>query len=191
MFQLQNAGVEPVILVQQVDVPADQPFTLEFQGWAKAQPSQTVPREVTVQPTVAPPPRSPLADKPLDIVTGVGDRFSDVLGSLSPPVTTIAELAALDPDAEVAGIARERRLELKTKAEMITVITVEAAPFTTLADEPLETLLALPPADLARRAGQPAARAEQLQRDLRALRLLLKKDAFRSLSLSDLTPGRG
>jgi hypothetical protein len=142
-----------------------------------------------VQPTVAPPPRSPLADKPLDIVAGVGDRFSDILGSLPTPVTTVAELAVLDPEAEVEGISRERRLELKTKGEMIAAITVEAAPFATLADEPLETLLALPPADLARRAGQPTARTEQLQRDLRALRLLLKNDAFRSLRLSDLMPG--
>jgi hypothetical protein len=164
------------------------------QGAPQRQVTAAAPQPPTVRRMVepaAPRPRSPLADRPIGIIAGVGDRFSDVLSRRSPPVTTVAELAALDPEAEVEGISRERRLELKTKAEMITVITVEAAPFTTLADEPLETLLALPPADLARRAGQPAARAEQLQRDLRALRLLLKKDAFRSLSLSDLTPGRG
>jgi hypothetical protein len=138
----------------------------------------------------APRPRSPLADRPIDIIAGVGNRFLGILSGLSPPITTVSELAVLDPEAKVKGISRERRLELKTKGEMIATTTVEAAPFVTLADELLETLLTLPPADLARRAGQPTARVEQLQRDLRTLRLLLKNDAFRSLRLSDLTPGR-
>ena len=138
------------------------------------------------QPTRAVPRRSPLADHSIELIAGIGDHFLSVLGGLAVPITDVAALAALNPEDEIEGMSHERRLELRTKAEMILSITVERTLFAALAGESLETLLALPPAVLARRANQPAAQAKQLQRDLRALRLLVKNDAFRSLSLSDL-----
>lgn len=133
--------------------------------------------------------RSPLAGAPIEMVAGVGEHFSSVLQSLEPPVTTITELAELDPETEIEGIPHARRLELKTKAEMTMALDFEVAPFAALADESLETLLRLPPDELAQRAGQPKGRAERLQRQLRALRLLIKNDAFRSLRVADLLRG--
>lgn len=129
-----------------------------------------------------------LADAAIGIVAGVGERFSGFLNSQR--ITTIAELAALDPEAEIADIPPERRLELKTAAEMIMALDMEAAAFAVLADESLDALLMLPPADLAGRSGRRPEQAAKLQRNLRALRLLLKNDDFRSLRLSDLMPGR-
>jgi hypothetical protein len=130
--------------------------------------------------------RSPLLDSRVDLVAGVGERFLEILSGLPSPVTTVAELAALDPAVVIARIPRERRLELKAAAEMILDIDIAEVPFTTLAGEPLDALLALAPAELARRAGQSTDQAEQFQRKLRALRRLVKNDAFRRMRLSDL-----
>lgn len=153
-----------------------------------APPEQALPVTVAateVSPVVTAP--RPLADAAIGIVAGVGERFLSILNS---HVTTIAELAALDPKAEIADIPPERRLELKTAAEMIMALEIEAAPFAGLADESLDALLMLPPAELAGRSGRRPERAAKLQRNLRALRLLLKNDDFRSLRLSDLMPGK-
>ncbi len=134
---------------------------------------------------------SPLAGLPAGIVAGVGQRFSKILGNLSPPIVTVADLAALDAEASIRNIPRERRIELKATAELIMDIVLDVAPFARLADESLDNLLALQPAELARRAGQPIERAEQLQRSLRALRLLIKNENFRDLRLAHLVPGQG
>jgi hypothetical protein len=109
-----------------------------------------------------------------------------IFSSLPTPITSIAELAALDPRIEISGITHDRRLTLKAAAEMVMALDLKVTPFAVLADESLETLLALPPAELSQRAVQRRQLAEQFQRDLRALWLLLKNDAFRSLHLSDL-----
>jgi hypothetical protein len=153
--------------------------------------SSKEPREAAVQmPVVKPKQRiSALATEPAAIVAGVGKRFSVILNRLATPVRTIGKLAALDPAVKIAGIPQERRLELKAAAEMVLDSTVEcAAPFSALADQPLETLLTLSAAELTRTAGQPRDRADRLQQKLRALRLLLNNKAFCQMRLSDLLP---
>lgn len=148
-------------------------------------------REATLQMPVTRPKQrvSALATEPAAIVAGVGKRFSITLDKLATPVRTIKELAALDPVKEIAGIPQERRLELKAAAEMILDSTVECvAPFSALADQPLETLMTLSAAGLTRIAGQPRDRADRLQQKLRALRLLLNNKAFCQMRLSDLLP---
>lgn len=149
------------------------------------------PEPSAVEPIVelAAPPPSPLSDHSIGIVAGVGDRFSSIFRGLPTPVTTVAELAALDPEVEIENITRERRLELKTAAEMITAIPVDPTAFRALAGESLETLLFAAPDDLVARSARPRLEVNVLQRDLRVLRLLLKNEAFRSLRLSDLMPG--
>ncbi|HEU0292212.1 MAG TPA: choice-of-anchor R domain-containing protein [Anaerolineales bacterium] len=139
----------------------------------------------------AEPRESPLANMPATMVAGVGKQFSKILARRKPPVTTIADLAVFDPQVEIKGIPRERRLELKTAAEMILAIDIDIEPFVALMGEPVEALLALAPSELANRVGQPVARAEQLQRELRALRLLIKNNDFQNLHLSDLISGHG
>lgn len=148
-------------------------------------------REATLQMPVARPKQriSALATQPAAIVAGVGKRFSVILDKLATPVRTIEELAALDPIKEIAGIPQERRLELKAAAEMVLDSTVECAvPFSALADQPLETLMTISEAELARTASQPRDRADRLQQKLRALRLLLNNKAFCQMRLSDLLP---
>jgi len=136
--------------------------------------------------TMATPSESLLAQMPANIVAGVGQRFSKILSTLSPPVTTIAELAALDPQIEIKGIPPERQLELKTAAEMILAIDFKGELFDSLGQEQLDTLLTLEPSILAKRAGRSITDAEQFQRGLRALRLLIKNDEFQNLHLADL-----
>lgn len=153
--------------------------------------SSKEPREAAVQmPVVKPKQRiSALATEPAAIVAGVGKRFSVILNRLATPVGTIGKLAALDPAVKILGIPRERRLELKAAAEMVLDSTVEcAAPFSALADQPLETLMTLSAAELTRTASQPRDRADRLQQKLRALRLLLNNKAFCQMRLSDLLP---
>jgi hypothetical protein len=129
-----------------------------------------------------------LASRPVDIVNGVGPQ---TLRDFPASIATVGDLAALDPEVEIAEIERDRRLELRTAAELIVGLDVEVAPFSRLADEGLEELVALPPTELARRAGQPVAEAAHLQRTLRVLRLLIKKEDFQRLRLSDLMPEVG
>lgn len=145
--------------------------------------------ETAVQMPVTKPKQriSALATQPAAIVAGVGKRFSVILNRLATPVRTIGKLAALDPAVKILGIPQERRLELKAAAEMVLDSTVEcAAPFSALADQPLETLMTLSAAELTRTAGQPRDRADRLQQKLRALRLLLNNKAFCQMRLSDL-----
>ena len=131
---------------------------------------------------------SPLADMPAAIVSGVGERFSKTLKRLRNPVKTIADLAALDPEADIRTIPQERRLELKTAAEMILAIDLNVEPFEDLEQESLEELLTTPPEQLADQAGESIVLVEKFQRGLRALRLLIKNDEFRNLRLEDLAP---
>jgi hypothetical protein len=129
----------------------------------------------------------PLADHPIAIIAGVGEHFQQILGALSPPITTVAELAALDPNIEAPGLPRERGLALKTAAEMLLEVSLPPSPFIGLAAEPLDTLLVLTIAGLAEQHGLDAAWAEHLQRKLRTLRLFLKNAEFSKLHLSDVT----
>ncbi len=137
------------------------------------------------------PRRSPLADMPASIVAGVGQRFSRILGNLRPPIATVADLAALDPEISIPNVPRERRIELKATAELIMNFDLDVAPFAQLAAEPLDKLLSTSPARLARRANQSIEQVKQLRQALRALRLLIKNENFRDLRLSDLVPGQG
>ncbi|OEU76156.1 MAG: hypothetical protein BA864_09445 [Desulfuromonadales bacterium C00003093] len=129
---------------------------------------------------------SKLADQPATIVAGVGDRLSVILDNLPTPVKTIGELAAIDPSMSINGISSERFLEIKAAAEMALDSTVESNSFASLADWPLEKVMQLSPTNLAHETSQSKERVEQFQRNLRALRLLLKNEALHNLRLSDL-----
>ena len=132
--------------------------------------------------------RSPLADLDIRLVNGISDRVAHTLMGMTIPITTISQLSALDPEMKIADQSRERRLILKAAAEIIMSIDFQAKPFSSLSKESLDTLLSLRPAEVAKQAGQTVLQAEQLQRNLRSLKLLLKSDAFRKLRLSDLMP---
>jgi hypothetical protein len=154
-----------------------------------AQPAEAAP--VINEANIVAPQVSPLAHMPASIVSGVGESFTKALKRLRPPIKTIEELAALDPEVEIKSIPRQRRLGIKTAAEMILDVELSVKSFATLMDESLETLLTTTPADLANRAGQSIQAVEQFQRNLRALRLLVKNDDFRNLHLSDLMKAQG
>ncbi len=144
--------------------------------------------ESAVGPGSAVSSRSPLADLDIRLVNGISDRVAHTLTGMAIPITTISQLSALDPEMRIADQSRERRLILKAAAEIIMSIDFQAKPFSFLSKESLDTLLSLGPAEVAEKAGQTVLQAEQLQRNLRSLKLLLKSDAFRKLRLSDLMP---
>lgn len=129
---------------------------------------------------------SNLADQPATIVSGVSNRSFDILNNLPTPVKTIGELAAIDSSMSINGISPERFLEIKAAAEIALDSTVESDSFASLADWPLEKVMRLSPANLAHETSQSKERAEQFQRNLHALRLVLKNEAFNNLRLSDL-----
>ena len=131
---------------------------------------------------------SNLAGHSIEIIAGVSKHLSTILGDLPVSIEAIGDLAALDTSM-VTGTALDKVLEVKAAAEIALDSISESNFFTSLADQPLDGLLMIPPADLANKAGQPLERAEQFQKDLRALRLILKKDAFQNLHLSDLLSG--
>lgn len=118
----------------------------------------------------------------VEFIAGVGPRALAALDRLG--VRTIGELAALNVVEGVDGFPVEQQLELKAAAEMALDIKPAIDPFMAVADRNLDDLMRLSVAELAAVTGQPQAVATALQRQLRALNMLLIRDAFRSLSLS-------
>jgi hypothetical protein len=135
-------------------------------------------------------PVSPLADLEIRAINRISEHVANTLEGMTPPIITVFQLAALDPETEIQGLSlsRDRRLILKAAAETILSLNFQAKPFSGFPNESLDALLALTPAKLAEKACQPIELAMQLQRSLRSLKLLLKNDAFRGLQLSDLMP---
>jgi len=138
-----------------------------------------------------------LAKKDATFISGVGKEYSKILSgrfNSGKKDFNIENLAALDLSERIEDVPSERVLEMKTAAEIALACASMAGSdyFASLAGRSLNSLLELSPKDLAREAGQPRerARAEQLQRNLRALRFLLKNEAFLDLRLSDLMPSR-
>ena len=127
-----------------------------------------------------------LEDQPIEVLSGVGPRFVEILHGLAQPILNIDQLAALDPNVELADIVRYDRIQLKAAAETVSDLPLPPLRLSALEDESLESLLDLPPDELATRAGQSVSDAERFQRSLRALRLLLKNDAFRGLILKNI-----
>jgi hypothetical protein len=146
----------------------------------------TAPRAIT-EKTLSVPVSSPLANLNIGVITGISEYTANILRSLPVPITSVAELAALNPEIELSDIPRERRLILKASAEMVKAVYLEAAIFSGLPNESLATLLNLTAEQLENRFGLQPEEADELQRNLRILKMLLKNDAFRKLSLSDLT----
>ena len=136
----------------------------------------------------AAPPVSPLATRSAGDIAGVSENVAGILAGLTEPVNTIAELATLDPATDT-GISR--LLALKSAAELIMALDINPAPFSQLYHKSLEAFMTWTPDELAQKAGQSTDRAEELQRDLRALRLLINNDTFRSLHLADLISPNG
>jgi hypothetical protein len=146
----------------------------------------TAPRVIN-EKKLSVPVSSPLANLNIGVITGISEYTANILRSLPVPITTVAELAALNPEIELSDIPRERRLILKASAEMVKAVYLEAAIFSGLPNESLATLLDLTAEQLKNRFGLLPEQADELQRNLRILKMLLKNDAFRKLSLYDLT----
>jgi hypothetical protein len=127
-----------------------------------------------------------LADKHISIIVGVGERYSALLGEHIPPISTVGELANVDPDTEISGVSREKILELKAAAELILADTFEGGFFVTLDNYSLAELTELTVCKLASRVGQSTRRARWLQRRARTLMLLLNNKAFSELKVKDL-----
>lgn len=131
-------------------------------------------------------PLSPLADRPVTNITGIGERIAGYLSAAPAAVRTIGDLAALNPIVTVTGIGREKLLEFKAAAEQIVTLEVPLDPFAALADMFLQELIDIPATELARRSGQNVQLARQLQQELEVLWLLLDRQVWRELRLRDL-----
>lgn len=154
-------------------------------------PSEATAAALSIQPQRVSPRNAAvvtLAQLSVNQIAGVGQRYSEILAGLAAPIVTIEQLAALDPDVEINDIPRERRLELKTAAEMILAIPLRLGAFSALGRQLLEDLLTMAAADMAAFTGQPLEAVEHFQRSLRALRFLLKNAGFRQMRLADLMP---
>jgi hypothetical protein len=109
------------------------------------------------------------------------------VGQAPAPLATIGALAAIAPAEAIPGLSLERRRTLKTRAEMILDQDFTGAPAALAV--PLGSLLTASTEDLALSTDQDQRNSAQLQRQLRALRELLKNAAFANLRLADLLPG--
>jgi len=127
-----------------------------------------------------------LADRPAAIVAGVGKRYTAILAQQPKPITTVGQLARLDPTSAIPGIFLERRLEIKAAAETILDLGAELAAFTSLYQESVMTLLTSPPEVVARQGGLATEQVRALQKKLRTQHLLLNNKALHGMTLADL-----
>ena len=127
-----------------------------------------------------------LQGRPVIMVSGVGPHYEAILANLSSPVRTVGELAALDPALEIAGISFERRLEIKTSAELALECAGSCQPFQSLAGDTIKNLMENSSAELLRRSGQAVESVARLQRSLRTQRLLLDNKAYLEMTLGEM-----
>jgi hypothetical protein len=163
-----------------------QSSSIMSKGATAARVSHSLPPTVAAKPTFFAPTNLRLDDLDIGAINGISEYIANIFRSLPVPIATVAELAALDPELELSDLSRERRLILKASAEMVKSIYLDAAIFSCLENELLATLLDLTAEQLKSRFGLRPEHVVQLQQNLRILKLLLKNDAFRKLSLSDL-----
>lgn len=193
------AGVE-LLKTEMLEVPliflGESPGNLKVNGLRVAydlpdettRPQGSRQSTMTIRRLVAPRPGAgtALADQPAAIVAGVGKRYTEVLARQSSPILTVGQLAALDPAAEIKGIALERRLEIKAAAETILELAADLHRYAALHQERVMNILASVPEVLARRSKQPLEQVLALQKKLRAQHLLINNKALQAMTLGDL-----
>lgn len=166
--------------VRDLKVTYDRPQPPETAGAGQGLQAMLLMQQVAVRPAPG------LQDRPVIMVAGVGPRYEAILANLSPPVRTVGDLAALDPAVEATGISFERRLEIKTAAELALECAGTCLPFQSLAGETIKNLMDSGSAELISRSGQSTESITKFQKSLRAQRLLLNNKAYLEMTLGEL-----
>lgn len=139
---------------------------------------------VTFESVVDPAPR--VAGRPVSILQGVGPETAIRL--LLAKLDTVGKLAAIQPSANVPGLTRTERLEMRAKAQLVTGFPFEERDLEPILERTLPQVLARSKSSLADELGKPSVWAAELLEKLRLLQAVVDEPALAELSIRDLLP---
>ncbi|MCB1907883.1 MAG: hypothetical protein KDH15_10960 [Rhodocyclaceae bacterium] len=171
-YRLKNAGVIAAMTIDDVDVSID-PCVMPDES----------PRLI---PGCEPVPG--LGSRlPVESIEGIGAGLGGKLREAG--VATVGELARLDVNASVAGIARNQLLAVRARAQMVGALSAGPESWAALAGRRVAEVLDADPAALVDDSGRPLARDQALrvQEDLARLLVSLDDSLLRDASLSELS----
>ena len=171
-YRLKNAGVIAAMTIDDVDVSID-PCVMPDES----------PRLI---PGCEPAPR--LGSRlPVESIEGIGASLGGKFRAAG--VGTVGELARLAVDADIAGVARNRLLAARARAQMLGGLSAGPEPWAALASRRIAEVLNADPASLVGDAGQPLPRdqALQVQEDLGRLLVSLDDSLLRDATVSELS----
>ena len=171
-YRLKNAGVIASMTIDDVDVSID-PCVMPDRSPQRIAGCEPVPR---------------LGSRlPVESIDGVGAGLGGKLRAAG--VGTVGELARLDVDARIAGIARNTLLAARARAQMLGGLSAGPAPWAALAGRRVAEVLDADPAAPVDDAGRPLSRDDALrvQEDLARLLVSLDDSLLRDASLAELS----
>jgi len=139
---------------------------------------------VTFESVVDPAPR--VVGRPVSIIQGVGPEIANRL--ILAKLDTVGKLAAIQPSANVFGLSRTERLEMRAKAQLATGFPFEERDLEPILDRTLPQVLARSKSALADELGKPSAWAAELLEKLRLLQAVIDEPAVAGLAIRDLLP---
>ena len=143
----------------------------------------TVPSGLTPIAT-EPEPRKLIGRRSIQVIQGVGSRYTAILRNLS--VRTLEDLQGFDPDRTTVSISRVRLWEFKTKAEVILGFDMDQTRLAFLLDRSLLDLAHSASADLVRQSGETTEFIEELKTRLRLLQIAMDEKVFGAITLREL-----
>jgi len=131
-----------------------------------------------------PEPRKLVGRRSIQVIQGVGSRYTAVLRNLS--VRTLEDLQGFDPDRTTVSISRVRLWEFKTKAGVILGFDMDQTLLAFLLDRSLLDLVHSASADLVRQSGETTEFIEELKTRLRLLQIAMDEKVFGAVTLREL-----
>ncbi len=121
----------------------------------------------------------------VEAIQGVGPRYTQLLRKAG--IRTINDLRHIDPAAMATrNLSKVWLWEFKTKAEVVTDLTLDQERFAPLFNRSARDLVTSPAPDLARLIGSSVAHVEEFQSRLRLLQITLDEEVFAIVTLREL-----
>ena len=131
-----------------------------------------------------PEPRKLIGRRSVQVIQGVGSRYTAILRNLS--VRTLEDLQGFDPDRTTVSISRVRLWEFKTKTGVILGFDMDRTRLAFLLDRSLLDLAHSASADLVRQSGETTEFIEELKTRLRLLQIAMDEKVFGVVTLREL-----
>ncbi|WP_218188452.1 baseplate J/gp47 family protein, partial [Desulfosarcina cetonica] len=157
---------------------------IDVEGSTSVQATSATPTSQASVGTTVEATRPLVGRRPVQMIQGVGSRYSQMLRSRG--VRTLDDLADFADDA-LPGISATRLAEFKAKARFILSIEIGDAAIVALKDRSVQDLLAAGPAAFARDSRQSLDAAQQLDDRLRLLQAVVDEHYLTLLTLREFS----